>query len=225
MKKVIFGIFAHPDDEAFGPSGTLLLETRDGTELHLITLTAGENGMNPDNHTYLRAVRLGEWRAAGNLMGATSMRHLGYTDGELGNNAFLEIVERLETIIRERGDKNVEVEIMSMDLNGISGHIDHIVAARAASFVFYRLKAEGWPVSRLRLACIPRPLAPKVDTKFVYMEPGRQRAEITETIDARCVVDKVYAIMRCHRTQRDDGEMHIKQSGEMVAVNYFIVKT
>ena len=37
MKKIIFGIFAHPDDEAFGPSGTLLLETRSGTELHLIT--------------------------------------------------------------------------------------------------------------------------------------------------------------------------------------------
>ena len=57
------------------------------------------------------------------------------------------------------------------------------------------------------------------------MEPGRQKDEITETIDARCVVDEVYAIMRCHRTQRDDGEMHIKQIGEMVAVNYFIIKT
>ena len=45
MKRVIFGIFAHPDDEAFGPSGTLLMETKAGTELHLITLTLGEAGI------------------------------------------------------------------------------------------------------------------------------------------------------------------------------------
>ena len=32
MNKIIFGIFAHPDDEAFGPSGALLKAVREGAE-------------------------------------------------------------------------------------------------------------------------------------------------------------------------------------------------
>lgn len=44
MRKILLGIFAHPDDEALGPVGTLLREVRDGAELHLITLTAGQAG-------------------------------------------------------------------------------------------------------------------------------------------------------------------------------------
>ncbi|MFZ2494806.1 MAG: PIG-L family deacetylase [Candidatus Saccharimonadales bacterium] len=62
MKKVIFGIFAHPDDEAFGPAGTLIQEVQNGSEVHLITLTAGQAGSNPDNHEDPGAIRLKEWK-------------------------------------------------------------------------------------------------------------------------------------------------------------------
>ena len=62
MKKVIFGIFAHPDDESFGPSGTLLKLRRSGYDLHLIVLTDGEAGVNPDGIENLGEVRLQEWR-------------------------------------------------------------------------------------------------------------------------------------------------------------------
>ena len=58
MQKILFGIFAHPDDEAFGPVAALLDEVEKGTELHLITLTGGENGTNPDNLDNLGEVRL-----------------------------------------------------------------------------------------------------------------------------------------------------------------------
>ena len=77
MKKVIFGIFAHPDDEAFGPAGTLIQEVQNGSELHLITITAGEAGSNPDNYDDLGQIRLEEWRRSGELIGATTMTHLG----------------------------------------------------------------------------------------------------------------------------------------------------
>lgn len=227
-RKVIFGIFAHPDDEAFGPAGTMLREVRGGAELHLITLTAGEAGANPDGHEDLAQVRLDEWRDSGRRIGATSMHHLGFADGKLGNNEMIEASEKIERVVREVLDRpgSVEVEIISMDTNGISGHIDHIVASRAAHYVFYGLKREGLPLSRLRLVCIPRQqTGDQPDLGFVFMEPGRLEPEIDEVVDNRETVDEVYEIMRTHHTQRSDCEAHISRLGERVAIDHFIVKT
>lgn len=228
MKKIIFGIFAHPDDEAFGPSGTLLLETRAGAELHLITLTVGDAGTNPDKHPDLGAVRLAEWQTAGQLMGATSMNFLGYADGQLNNNTMIEagqkIIELITSII-ETADKDTIIEFMTSDLNGISGHIDHIVAARAACWAFYRLKASDNRLTRIRLACIPHQMLPSSNTNWLYMESGRPDDAIGEVVDARHLRDDIIAIMRSHYTQRGDGEGHIKQRGDSLGLNYFIVMT
>jgi LmbE family N-acetylglucosaminyl deacetylase len=229
MKKLLFGIFAHPDDEAFGPSGTLLRESRNGTELHLITLTAGENGMNPDNHPNLADVRLAEWQSTGKLLGATSMHYLGFTDGTLDNISMLRAVTMIEKVIQDTvdaHDKPLEVELMSMDTTGITGHIDHIVASRAAHHVFYNLKQAGMPLTRLRLVCIPRSqTGDAANYDFVFMEPGRLPREIDETVDNRQYIAEVHAIIRTHHSQRSDGEAHIKKHGDNVAIDFFIHKT
>lgn len=227
MKKLIFAIFAHPDDEAFGPSGTLLLETRAGSQLHLITLTNGGNGMNPDKHPDLGKVRLEEWRRGGELMGATSMHHLGYSDGGLSNNDMITASQQVINLVRSTIDghsKPYEVEFMTSDLNGISGHIDHIVAARTACFAFYKLREAGVPTTRIRLACIPHEYLPAVNTDWLFMEPGHRREEIDEVVDARLVRNEIIEIMRAHHTQRADGERHILQRGALVGMNYFLVK-
>lgn len=225
MKKIIFGIFAHPDDEAFGPSGTLILEKDAGNDVHLITLTAGENGTNLDGHQDLGQVRLEEWHAAGKLIGANTMHHLGYMDGMLSNISLLKVADRLTEIFDEvlKGvGPDVAVECMSMDLNGVTGHIDHIVAARAACLAFYRHRQHDARFTRIRLSCIPHDYAPSSNVQWLYMDAGRRPEEIAETVDARSVLDRVYAVMRAHHTQRDDGEMHIKTRGENVAINHFL---
>lgn len=226
MKKIIVGIFAHPDDEAFGPSATLLTETKTGTELHLITLTAGENGMNPDSHENLRDVRLQEWHKAGGLIGAKQMYHLGYMDGELGNKDHVEITSQIMALVQELSEDrdDIEIEFMSTDLNGITGHIDHIVAGRSACLAFYRLKEMGLPMTRIRLACISCDHFCDINTDFVFMEPGHQPSEIDEVIDARHLADEVFEIVRCHHTQRGDGETHIAHRGKDIALNHFIVR-
>ena len=225
MKKIIVGIFAHPDDEAFGPSGTLLMETKAGTELHLVTLTAGEAGANPDNHPDLAEVRLQEWYAAGSLIGAHEMHHLGYTDGTLNNLDHITITDEIIRLTEDilDGENDATVEFVSIDLNGATGHIDHIVAARSACLAFYRLKAKGHPMSRIRLACYPNSGSDQPNTDFVFMEAGRKPEEISETIDARTHAKNVIEIMRCHHTQRSDGEKHIAALGGDVALNYFVV--
>lgn len=228
MKKIIFVIFAHPDDEAFGPAGTLLLESRAGHDVHLICLTAGQAGVNPDNHPDLASVRLKEWRQAGKMMGARSMHHLGYVDGELSNNQFHEAAATVEAIIADvlkTAPTDCQIEFMSGDENGISGHLDHIFACRLAAYVFYRLKAVDRRVTRLRLVCIPLAMMPSPNTDFMYMSPGRRPEEIDEIIDASQVHDEVVAIMRAHHTQRADGETHIARRGTELAVSYFKILT
>lgn len=226
MKKILFGIFAHPDDEAFGPAATLVKEVHDGTEVHLIVLTLGQNGSNPDNLPHLGDVRMQEWREAGKLIGASSMRTLGYTDGRLNNTDHIEITSTIMDIVKEvvatRAD--TAIEFMSLDLNGYTGHIDHIVAARSVCLAFYRLREQGFPMSRIRLACLPREEIPELNTDFVYMQPGLTTDQIDETIDASDFSETVHQIMRCHHTQRNDYHTVVRIKGDNIARNYFVVK-
>jgi LmbE family N-acetylglucosaminyl deacetylase len=226
MKKNIFGVFAHPDDEAFGPAGTLLKEVRDGADLHLILLTNGNAGTNPDNLEHLGKERLDEWRRGGKLLGAKSMHYLNYNDGKLNNQAMIEIEKRIIEIVRNTAMDNddAQIELMSLDLNGYTGHIDHIVAARAASFAFYTLKKTDPRLARIRYACLPRQLYPIENTDWIFMEPGRAPEEITETVDARDLREDIIEIMRAHHTQRDDCDSAIKSQGENLGLNYFVVK-
>ena len=227
MQKILFGIFAHPDDEAFGPVATLLKEVSEGTELHLIVLTAGENGTNPDNLPNLGETRLEEWRAAGALIGASTMHYLGYTDGTLNNIAHLEIAIKLNEIVSKTvdGRDDIEIEFMSLDLDGYTGHIDHIVASRSACLAFYRLREAGMPMTRIRLACLSREEIPEVNTSFVFMEPGKTPSEIDETVDGSEYHDKIHEIMRCHYTQRGDYESVTTYKGDKLGLNYFLIKT
>jgi LmbE family N-acetylglucosaminyl deacetylase len=228
MNKFIFGIFAHPDDEAMGPAGALLLETRTGTELHLVTLTSGQGGANPDSYENLGEARLEEWHKSGQLLGAKSMHFLGYEDGHLDNVTMIaaadQLVELIKAVLKE-APQDAEVEVMAFDLNGYTGHIDHIVASRAACLAFYRLKKSDDRLKRIRLNCMTREQVSKDNIDWIYMEQGRSDTEINETVDAREFHDELLTVIRTHHSQRSDGETHIKNRGADLGLNYFIVKT
>lgn len=223
MQKVIFGIFAHPDDEAFGPSGYFIQQTRAGAELHLVTLTMGEHGINLDDHTNLARVREAEWRHGGELMGATSQHALGFTDGCLCNQDMLKATEKIDALVSEiiSGRNDIEIEFVTMDLNGITGHLDHIAAARATALVLARRRQADSRFKNIRLICLSREEFPAANTDWVYMEPGRRNDEINDTVDTRYLRDEIIAVMRAHYTQRNDGEMHIKNRGANLGLYHF----
>lgn len=227
MQKIIFGIFAHPDDEAFGPCATLLQETDSGSELHLILLTAGDgiHSANPDNVTDLGQARLEEWQKSAELLGAQSTHHLGHSDGKLNNDTLLEIVPTLQEIVTSTvaGRTDIEIELLTFDLNGLTGHIDHVVAAQSAGIAYYRLKAAGLPVKRLRLYCLSEQDYPEIDTSFVFRESGRPTSMISETIDGRPLFERVKQVMECHTSQRSDREAQLAQLGDKASVDHFLV--
>lgn len=228
MTKVIIGVFAHPDDEAFIVAGTLLKEVRGGAELHLICLTDGAAGTNSDSVPNLGEVRLGEWRKVGQLLGAKSMHNLGYSDGQLNNADMIEIAKKIEILAQKMAKTHAEpidIEFMAFDLNGLTGHIDHIVASRAAARAFYRLKTADPQFTRLRLACLPRELYTHTDINWLYAEPGRTPDEIDEIVDARDLQAEILEVIRTHHSQRQDGETMIRTFGDQLGVNYFQIKT
>lgn len=228
MKKVIFGIFAHPDDEAFGPCGTLIKEVESGAELHLITLTSGEAGQNPDNAPDLGAVRDAEWRTACDLIGAGGRHNLKLADGHLDNITMQSASQSVTGIVEGTigsYTEPIEVEFMTFEPGGLTGHIDHIVAARLASFVFHRLKSKELPLSRIRYYCISEATAPTYNTEWIYADKGYGEHEIDELVDARNLREKIIAVMQAHHTQRADCERYLKKQGEQLGLDHFIVRT
>ena len=228
MKKVLFGIFAHPDDEAFGPCGTLIKEVSEGTELHLITLTSGEAGQNPDNVPDLGAVRDSEWRKSCKLIGTTSEHNLKLRDGRLNNIVMQYASEKVSDIVSQAlisQDAIADAEFITFEPNGLTGHIDHIVAARLASFVFYRLKSSGVPLSKIRYYCNSEELAPMHNTDWIYSEKGHPDHEIDQTIDCRDFREAIITVMKIHKTQRADCEYYMSRQGDRIGVDHFIVRT
>lgn len=227
MKKVIFGIFAHPDDEAFGPCGTLVKAVSEGAELHLYSLTLGEAGQNPDNVPDLGAVREAEWRAAGKRLGATSMHTLRRSDGHLDNVALQEVndelLSRIATTVHAYTEP-VEVEFVTLDPNGLTGHIDHIVAARSASFVFHTLKRQGLPLTRISYYCHSDAQTPDIAIDWIYADKGHSLDDIEVTVDARHYHDEIVAIMQLHASQRQDYQYCLQKHGRDLGLDHFLIQ-
>lgn len=226
MRKILFGIFAHPDDEGFGPSGTLIQEARSGTDIHLLCLTRGDAGRNADGCNNLGALRLQEWQAAGKLIGAASMQHFGYNDGTLCNSLYHEIADKLEAHIEstmKAYDTSGEIHFMTFDTTGLSGHLDHIAVSLIATFSFLRLQQahHDWRFGQLRYFCVPLEEKLANDISYIYMPPGRTAGEIDEDIDVCDVFEQKLAVMRAHYSQREDMNWILDNRGEAVKREQF----
>ncbi|WP_322797558.1 PIG-L family deacetylase [Thermoflexus sp.] len=145
----LLAAFAHPDDEAFGPGGTLALYASRGYAVHLICATRGEAGsLAPEvgSAADLGAIREAELRCAVEALGLHGLHLLGYRDSGMPGSPdqdhpaafirapFEEVVRRLVALIRElRPDV-----VLTFDPYGGYGHPDHIYMHRAVREAFER---------------------------------------------------------------------------------------
>lgn len=136
-QRTLLGIFAHPDDESFGPGGTLAKYAAEGVAVHIAIATDGAAGSMAEGHEVereqLAAVRAGELDAAATILGAT-LHRLGYRDsgmkGDPANehpDAWIradetEAVRRVVKLIREVRPQ----VILTHDETGGYFHPDHI---------------------------------------------------------------------------------------------------
>ena len=145
--KTLLAVFAHPDDETFGPGGTLALYGRRGVQVHLICATRGELGeASPDLKGFasIGEMRESELRCAAAALGLKAVHLLGYRDsGMLGSPGNLHptalAAAPVEEVARSIAGYIRQVRpqvVITFDPIGGYRHPDHIAIHKATVAAF-----------------------------------------------------------------------------------------
>ncbi len=215
MAKVL-AVFAHPDDESFGPGGTLALWAQANAQIHLVCVTRGESGRN-DSDGPTSEVREHELRAAAKILGIEQVSFLNYVDGNINNNSMIALAEILEEKIHEFEPDTV----LTFGLNGVSGHLDHIAVASATTQAFKRAATDG----EIYYYVLPKRYTDTVEDYFVYFPDGYEDDQIDVEIDVSLAWEERMQAMYCHKSQLDDIVEITKNPVFLEKKEHFIVRT
>lgn len=124
-EKHVLVVFPHPDDEAFGVSGTIASYTQNGTPVTYACLTLGEMGRNMGNPPFatresLPHIRKKELQDAANVLGITDLRMLGYRDKTVEFEDESKLAAHIGSIIEE-----VNPSLIITFYPGYAVHPDH----------------------------------------------------------------------------------------------------
>jgi LmbE family N-acetylglucosaminyl deacetylase len=155
-RRVLLGVFAHPDDESFGPGGTLARYGAEGAAVHVIIATDGIAGSVEDpahlqTHETLAQVRSTELANAAVALGVTSIWSLPYRDSGMRGTADndhpdalnQQPLETLVSQVREYIERLQPDVIITHDPFGGYGHPDHVRCCDAVTTAFYMAISDG----------------------------------------------------------------------------------
>ncbi|WP_062108320.1 bacillithiol biosynthesis deacetylase BshB2 [Bacillus niameyensis] len=143
-------IFPHPDDEAFGVSGTMASHVKNGTPVTYACLTLGEMGRNLGNPPFatresLPKIRKAELEASAKAIGVTDLRMMGYRDKTLEFINDDELTNMVSELIDE-----LNPSLIISFYPGYSVHPDHEATGRAVVRAVRKIPVE----SRPKLYCV-----------------------------------------------------------------------
>lgn len=118
-------IFPHPDDEAFGVSGTIALHGQNGTPITYACLTLGEMGRNMGNPPFatresLPDIRREELKNAAKVLGIEDLRMMGLRDKTIEFEDDEMLTNMMSTLIAD-----VNPSLVISFYPGYSVHPDH----------------------------------------------------------------------------------------------------
>lgn len=146
MQNKIVVILPHPDDEAFGMSGTLAKLIEEGAHVTYACLTLGEMGRNMGNPPFasritLPAIRKEELIESCRVIGIQDLRLLGYHDKTIEFEDQDKLDKELEGIITE-----IQPSLVFTFYPGYSVHPDHDATGAAVVRAISRLPQDKRPV-------------------------------------------------------------------------------
>jgi len=144
-EKQVLVIFPHPDDEAFGVSGTISTYIKMDVPVTYACLTLGEMGRNLGNPPFatretLPQVRKKELQSAAKAMGLTDLRMMGLRDKTIEFEDDEDMVNLVEDLINE-----LKPSLIISFYPGYSVHPDHEATARAVVRAVRRISEAGRP--------------------------------------------------------------------------------
>ena len=147
MRRALLAVLAHPDDESYGPGGTLARYAAEGVDVHVAIATDGAAGTAAEGYEAVQAElaphRSKELERAAAILGVT-LHRLGYRDSGMPGNpdnehpqAFIqadeqEAVGKVVRLIREIRPQVV----MTHDETGGYFHPDHIMCWKITTAAF-----------------------------------------------------------------------------------------
>lgn len=215
MKKLVC-IFAHPDDEAFGPGGTIALLAKQ-YEVVIICVTNGDDSRLPQEKAHaLGKVRREELQQSAAILAVREVRFLDYQDGKLCNLLYHEIAETIQTQLEA-----IKPEVLlTFEPRGISGHIDHIAVSMITSYVFEKLAF----IKELMYYCITEENRALHEDYFIYFPPGYKRSEIDCMFDVSPVWNIKVKAMLAHISQSADAQRILRRSEKLPKEEYFFIR-
>lgn len=196
MKRLLC-VFAHPDDECYGPGGTIARCALDGGDVYMTTFTAGEAGSIGISKTLARDElarrRRCELAEACDALGVREHRILGAPDGGVARvDPGWAVGEILADIRRVRPHV-----ALTFHRRGVSGHPDHIAVANFLDRAISEAGGDAplvsyeWGIPRRKAPLYERPnLAPLEDDEIAAVV----------AVDDEAMDRKLEAIRR-HETQ------------------------
>lgn len=155
-EQTLLGVFAHPDDESFGPGGSMARYAAEGKQVHIIIATDGIAGSVEDpkhlvSHDTLAQVRSTELSNAIVALGVSSVWSLPYRDSGMRNTpenfhpqALLQ--QPIDLLTQELADYIRRLQpdvIVTHDPYGGYGHPDHIRLCETVTAAFHLVRSEA----------------------------------------------------------------------------------
>lgn len=211
----VLGVFAHPDDEAFFTGGTIATLAKDH-DVYTICITDGAAGENSSNKQgELADIRREELLEAGKILGVKQTFFLDYKDGTLSNSLYHGIAEKIQKIT-----EHLKPEVLlTFELRGISGHIDHMATSVITSYVFERTEY----IKELWYFCNTEKIKETIEDYYIFWPPGYKDSEISKTIDISPVWDTKVSAMIAHNSQMHDVMRILKRAETQPKEENFII--
>ncbi|OGK17246.1 hypothetical protein A2690_02260 [Candidatus Roizmanbacteria bacterium RIFCSPHIGHO2_01_FULL_39_12b] len=214
--KTLVCVFAHPDDESFGPGGTIALWSKK-YEITVICATAGEAGQHgPYSKREIGNIRKKELQRSAKILGVKKVIFLGFKDGALCNANYHKLVEKAKEYI----DKIKPDTLLTFEPRGVSGHIDHVTMSMVTSFIFERTNY----IKSLYYYCLSEAKRDKFAGKyFIYVPPGYNNSEIDLTVDIKPVWKIKTKAMYTHNSQKHDADRVLSLTADLPKEEHFLV--
>jgi LmbE family N-acetylglucosaminyl deacetylase len=194
-------VFAHPDDESYGPGGTIARYTLEGVQVYLLMFTCGEAGTigvsKELSRERLCQLRVDELAAACDALGIAEHRILGTPDRGVPD---IEPEWAVGQIVRDIQKYEPHV-LLTFHHGGVSGHADHVAVASYVDRAFDRTAGQAGAPWKLYGYGITGRLAGLYERPNLVPLKEAEIDAVVEIPDA--AMDRKLEAIRRHKTQYD----------------------